>query len=266
MSIFSCRSLAAIALALTGAGAHAATVMELKLPGQSAATMSVAGQQARLDMETGRYLLIDAARGRYYAVDENAQIILDMAWVPEQAPDLPRETRRRQTVQPELREMGPGPEIAGYPTRHYRLLANGRHCQDSYFSAEAMAEGDLVAFQLGFHQLSTRQRAGYESLGVEFEPCELADQLTGEQQARLGLKMRTEGPQGRLRQEITALQLNQNLPEGHFQVPRGYTMSNPAEQARAQRTQPGVNLDELDGGRQQRLEDARRQGREMLRR
>lgn len=220
MKKVSCLTVALLA-ALT-ASAQAATVIETREGGEDEglSTMTVEGGKARMQSEPNNYVLVDTDKGSYLYVDLAAKLLVDMGTPPAPPADAPKPPKPKP-VQAELVHKGRGPIIAGFPTDHYQLMAEGRICSDTFLSKAALNEAGMKTFLEGFQKLYAKQKAGYRELGTEYAPCDDAQDVAMARYTTLGMAMRTVDVDGFLRQEIVSIRKTKLAP-GFFDVPKGF--------------------------------------------
>lgn len=255
-------------VALSSAPATAATVVETRDAAGQTSTMTVQGPRARIQMGPQRYVLIDTAEGSYYAVDVRRRVVMNMGQVPEHVTDLPRSEAAAREAEVEFRHVGSGPRIAGYPTEHYRLYADGRLCQQSYLSRAALDAAEMAEFLQGFHRFSKRQQERYRALGVAAEPCEQAEQVAAARHPQLGMPMKIVA-NGQIRQEVLRLRTGVDVPAQQLEAPAGFRLIAPHQAAQQPGPAAAPEPEALNGSRgtaEDAAEAARRRGREMLRR
>lgn len=193
--------------------AMAATLVEYRDGEDEPPTqMWIDGTTARFESpgQPGQYTVFDMKTGKSYGVDSNKRQIVEFDFggetdEPRQAPDFDIG----------LEDQGDGPTIAGYPTRHYLLVAEGEICAEYFLSKQAMKDAGLQAF--------TRALASMVQVDLEDpEPCDVADDQMSERYLDYGLPLREVDAEGELETEIVRIQRNAKLPAGGFSLPATY--------------------------------------------
>lgn len=209
--------LTVLALAGAASAASAATVMETREPGGGIAKMTVEGRYARMQSEEHNYVLIDLTQGKFYGVDLGARHIIDMSAPPPPDPNFKPE--QRPAVHAVLVDKGEGPIIAGFPTRHYQITAEGRICSDTFLSAQAMEEGDMRGFMEGFQRFYQQQKEAYVQAGADYDACEEAQDVAWDKYLEYGMPLKTVDLDGYMRQEVVALRTGVSVEKGYFDLP-----------------------------------------------
>lgn len=205
--------------ALIALPATAATVMESRNPDGSVATITVESAKARMDMAPGEYMLVNGDSGQHLSVNENNRFIVDMNRYPEPLPASERPEQPKADI--EIRAIGSGEAIAGYPTEHYQVSANGEVCIDTYVS-KALVEGAALAeFLAGFHRISEKQREAYVAAGTEFDPCDQAQAAIEARYPDIGVPLKTVAGDF-VMQEVMEVRLDQSVPKDFFVAPESY--------------------------------------------
>lgn len=235
------------ALAVSGlclsASVPAATVLESKNPMGQTQKMMLDGKRARMEGGApGSYMLMLLDKEKMYAVNEGQKQIMDMSkpaepptgppGMPEMQgmpgmPGMPKQGEARK-VDAKLVKKGAGPEIAGYPTTHYQVTANGNVCSNEYISAKVLELPDVKNFVEASQKMKSQEKKGPIPF-MRMDPCmqasmELADEMEG-----LGMSMRSVGKDGKARHEVASIKTGVDVPAGTFDLPEGYNMTTPQE-------------------------------------
>ena len=175
-----------LATALTINAAHAATIIRMEAgPQRMPSLMTVENDKARMQSEQDNYILIDPSAGQYLYIMRSEQQIVHMNSA------APADAGRVAKIAPlpavKLVHKGAGPKIAGFATQRYQLYANGKLCLNTYLSREAMERGQLKNFLDGFYRLQARQKQEYRAAGVQYPPCDDAQETLMGRYPELGL-------------------------------------------------------------------------------
>lgn len=222
-----------LGLSLTSA-AQAALLMENK--GPKGKVQKVYMDDAGVRMESGKpgqYMLIQFADKKMYAVNSEQKQILDMSAKPPTPPKMPEAPKQappqaEEEVKTELVKKGDGPEIAGFSTVHYQVMANGQVCSNEYLSADALQLPHIKTFMQTMQDLAAerkKQRGGMPFM--RSHPCVQATEEASAQYLKLGMPVRSTNPKDELRHELVSIQKDVAAPEGGFNLPQGYQMSTP---------------------------------------
>lgn len=214
------RLLAMAALGLLSANLHAATLIESKTA-EGMQRMWVEGTRARVQNAAGTegYILIDFSKRELLFVNDREQTIVAMG---SQLTDEPPP----EVGGARLNEVGPGPEIAGFETTHYRLEMNGEVCSESYVSKAVIEKADL-------EELAEAARKIYSPPVARngIDPCTRAEAAFEPKLIEKGFVLRSV-KDGQVRREVTSVQTGVELPPGGFEPPKSYERLDLAEMQR----------------------------------
>jgi len=229
----------AIALACYSAGLFAATVIESKDTQGNIARITLESGKVRMDMPNNNagYMLMLLEEDKRYSINHKQKMILDAS----QPPSMPEMQKmpapaEAEKVQAELKSIGEGPQMAGYPTTHYQILANGQVCSDEYISANTLQLPEIKNF------IAKQKKA--EQPPHPFmpqNPCMKASFEVAEQIKAIGLVMKSE-VNGKVRQEIVSIQTNVQVAPEQFTLPQDYQTITVQEMMRKMMSQqpPGA--------------------------
>ncbi len=215
-------ALGALAATLFGAATHAATIIESEAgPARFKSLMTVENGKAKMQSDPVNYILIDPSGGQFlYILQEKKQIVDMNAALPA---DPGRSTATAAPSKVKLVRKGAGPKIAGFPTRRYQLFANGALCLNTYLSPEAMARSGLKEFHADFARMQARQKQAGRAAGMQYTPCEDAQDVLAARYPELGLAMRTVDAAGQLRQEIVNIETGAPVAASLYLLPQGFS-------------------------------------------
>jgi hypothetical protein len=182
--------------------------------------MWVEGTRARVENDAGMegYILMDFSERQLLFVNDGEKTIVAMGSQLSDAP--PPEVDGAS-----LTEVGPGPEIAGYKTTHYRLEMNGNVCSDSYVSQAVIEEADL-------EELAEAAKEIYSPPAPQnVDPCARAEAAFEPKLIDKGFVLRSM-KDGQTRREVTSVRTGVDLPPGGMEPPEGYERLDLAEMQR----------------------------------
>ena len=221
--------LAALCLTLAATSVTAATVVKTKELSGHISTMTVQGVMARMGARKGQYVIVDAKKQKFYAVNNQAKRVIDLTQgIP--SPSKGSESPKTPKVNTELKHVGSGPKIAGYPTEHYQVLANGKVCEDTWLSPAATKDANLGDFLDAFYRFFSKQRRAYQQAGMQYSPCDEAQAVATGKYTKLGMAMKTTLPDGGVRQEVLSIKTGVDVPASAFDLPKGFPVMSRKEE------------------------------------
>ena len=189
-------------------------------------TVFIEGDKARIDHAIpDGYMIVDLDSARVYAVDGAHHLVMDLGtpFVPPSAHAAVAMRPRRPQVT--MEDLGPGPEIHGYATTHYRVSVSGRHCFDEFLAAEAAADPRIQRFLSTLAGLSdSADEVRHNLLFSDADPCDAAADTIDDRYPELGLPLRTVRADGRVSHEITRIELDAPLAAETFAWPEDYPL------------------------------------------
>lgn len=217
---FTGRLLAPAALCLLSANLYAATLIESKTA-EGMQRMWVEGARARVQNEAGMegYILVDFSKRELLFVNDREQTIVAMgSQLSDKAPP--------EVDGASLTKVGPGPEVAGFQTTHYRLEMNGEVCSDSYVSEVVIEKADLEELAEAASDIYSppAPRNG-------IDPCTRAEAAFEPKLIEKGFVLRSI-KDGKVRREVTSVQTGVELPPGGLEPPKSYERLDLAEMQR----------------------------------
>jgi hypothetical protein len=126
------------------------------------------------------------------------------------------------SVRLEIKPAGPGPVIAGYNTKKYRLSANGEYCGALFASKDALIGS---AIENMFGTLKTMTDSHLESLGgfaAIIPTCQLARIQLVDKLQYIGAPMRVLDTEGNTDSEITNIIKNAGVEPHYYSFPANY--------------------------------------------
>ena len=194
----------------------AATLIE-QTDGESRSLMYVEGVKLRTDDAGGEgYGLIDLGEKTFHLVNPQEKTVLDMSSMVWRAA-AEGQSGGAAKVDARLEKIGSGPEIAGYATEHYTLLANGKACQDLYLSRKAFDDS-------GFAEIWAQVGQALREMNSEPEACDVAE-VKALDYEKYGWPLKTvhrASMHAGQFEEILRIEKGVELRPGGFEVPAGY--------------------------------------------
>lgn len=231
----------------------AATIVERRDTRGDKQKIIMEEQQARIETSNPKfYTLIDLEKGKAYMVNTEEQQIMAMNIIgtppkpPQDMPPLPK----LPDINAELIEKGDGPEVAGYTTINYQVIAEGKVCSENYFSLEAMKVPHVKVFLDAMYQMSSSRKP--KDLPVH--PCQQAHDELEAQSMKLGVPMKSvikgSGEKGdKVKYEIIRIQTDVKIPENTFALPKKYQVKTEAQMLKEQQAMMNRQEEEQQGGR-----------------
>ena len=226
-------SLAVLAAAImTAAAAQADIVIDGVDAHGGASRVTIGAGKARIDAATAdTHTLIDLDTRRVLAVEAHAGFAMDLGSPRQERSEHARMAAAGLTPpEVQLEDAGPGPDIAGYPTRHYHVLVNGVHCHDEYLAAAPLAQADLRRFiEVLAAASDDRDNRVLTQLAEPERLCEVSDDLIDDHYPRLGIPLRSVARDGALLHEITRIRLDAPAQPALFELPADYPVLTRAQ-------------------------------------
>lgn len=213
--------------------AGAATLVESKDASGRVQQVLVEGNFARMEAgPQGGYMVVDLEKQSMFAVDPNKKMVVDMFAQPPQPPQMPpAQQAEAAKVEAKLVQVGPGPEIAGFPTTQYQITANGQVCGNEYLSSEALKLEELQNFVHAMQKIgeSRKKAMGPMPFMQHLPPCARAMEELETEMTQQGFSMRSTTAEGKMTQEIVRLAPNTQAQPGAFELPADYQRTTPHE-------------------------------------
>ena len=224
------RSLAILLLTIVlMPSSHAGTRLTSRDDLGTTTTVQIDSGRMRIETEGEPvYLLTELASRRTLTVSPEEKIAIEST--PLAAPSEAPASVERPKV--ELKPMGDGPTIAGYPTKRYRLLLAGHACYDQYLAPRLLAQQDIRDYLQAIAAEAANPWGALSGSGDD--PCTTADSLAAEYHLKLGLPLRTVAPEGTVISETIHIETGVTLPAGAFAVPAGFRVMTTQELMKSQ--------------------------------
>ncbi|MCC6302457.1 MAG: hypothetical protein IT489_06625 [Gammaproteobacteria bacterium] len=222
----------AVAGAVCAATARGDIVIEGRDAAGQASRVTIGADAARIDgPDAGLYMLLDLSSQRVLAVDVRDGFAMDLA------SPRPQRSEHAQTAaggiaEPHVRldDAGAGPDIAGYPTRRYRILVEDTYCRDEYLArAPLEAPGIRRFIELMAAASEDRDHRVLTLLTAPERLCEVADDLIDDHYPRLGLPLRSTDRDGGTIHDITHIRLDAPTRPALLELPGNYPVLTRAQ-------------------------------------
>lgn len=218
-------SLTAVML-LASADGFSAVMIEMK-DSEGMSRIYAEGPEGRMEMASGNeYMVINGKDNTFYLVSPDDKSVMDMSGFLNDAPG----TRSGSPVKSELKRRGDGPEIAGYDTVEYEMLANGKSCGVVFGSKDALEK--VNEFAEVFAKMAARGSAMAAQFGVTQDPCIAAADESPEALKKTGFPMRSLDENGALLNEVVRIDTDAKLPANAFTIPPDYARRDMAQMQR----------------------------------
>lgn len=203
--------------------AEAATLVERQDAQKQVEKMTVDEHHVRIDYTyRGSYTLIDLEKNTLSLVNTGQKEVVERNLkVPPNTGSLPPGMSlppAKPVGEVKLVDKGAGPDIAGYPTVHYQITADGEVCADHYLSAEAAKVPYLK------HLIETMEKSAQPPAEMveRMPPCAQAQFKIKADYMAKGLPMRSVDNKGNVMYEITKIQTDVEVPADTFEIPSGF--------------------------------------------
>ncbi len=262
------------------ASAHAAVVIETTTAnpqGSQKQKVIIDDKNARIEAgaDNQQFMLVSFGDKKSYMINIKQKQALDMT--PPAAPPADF-LKHLQSQQPqnvpdakvELVKKGDGPEIAGYTTTHYQIIANGTVCSNEFLADKALQNPHIKAFADYMQSMKEdRKKAMGDFAPKSPEPCVQAAEKLGEQVMKLGLSMRSTDHENKVRQEVLSIKTDEKVEHAQFKVPEGFEIMTPQQmfQRAMQQGMQGMQPPQsMEGGMQLNPEQQKKMQEEFMKR
>lgn len=230
---------ALVSLALCSTALADVTLVVKDFGGQTS-TINSDGRKARIETaQMPGYAIVDFGKGELLAVDPQRQEIVRMSLVGEEA------ATADATLDVNLAKKGDGPKIAGYPTRKFKITANGEKCGTVYASKKLLENSSIKAM---FESMRAMQKM-VGGMSARFRGsmpvCQRANLALADAMDSSGAPMKVVDAGGRLISEVVSVDTNSKVPGGYYQVPAGMKIVS-MEQMMNQATQQMQGMPDMN--------------------
>jgi hypothetical protein len=182
-----------------------------------------------------QFMLVSFSDKKSYMINIKQKQALDMT--PPAAPpaDFLKHLQQQQPqnipdAKVELVKKGDGPEIAGYPTAHYQIIANGNVCSNEFIADKALQNSQIKAFADYMQSMKDeRKKAMGNFMPKSPDPCIQASEKLGDQVMKLGLSMRSTDHENNVRQEVLSIKTDEIVDASQFKLPEGFEIMTPQQ-------------------------------------
>jgi len=207
-------------------------------------TVLTDGKLARLNMSGADYVIIDYRKHTVKAVSPPKQTVMILS------ADKMAAGNHGPEVRTDIKELGAGIKVAGYPTQKYAYSANGKSCGVIYGSKDVYQKKGIKELFQAMKTMMEKQRAILGGLAGMVDDCTLADMKVSDHVKIIGVPMRTE-KNGVVDTEIKSIRLGVNLPADTFVIPASYKTITMEEQMREVKQQMQQNQPQMQQMMQQ---------------
>ncbi len=194
--------------------------------------VTIGADMARIDgADDNLYMLLDLATRRVLAVNVHDGFAMDLATPrPQRSEHVRSAAGDISEPRVQFEDAGAGPKIAGYPTRHYRVMVEDTHCRDEYLASAPLDEPGIRGF-IELMAAGSEDR-DHRILTLLTEPerlCDVADDLIDDHYPRLGIPLRSTDRDGRTNHEIVNIRLDAPPQPALLALPAGYPVLTRAQ-------------------------------------
>ena len=204
---------------------HAGTVLQIQNNNEMT-TVLTDGKLARMNMSGSDYVIVDYRKHTVNAVSPTKQTVMILS------ADKMSAGNHGPDVRIDIKELGTGVEVAGYPTRKYSLTANGKSCGVIFGSKDVYTKDGIKELFKAMKTMMEKQRAVLGGFAGMIDDCILADMKISDYVNRIGVPMRTER-NGQVETEIKSIKYGVALPADTFVIPASYKVLTMQDQMSA---------------------------------
>jgi len=274
------KTLALLISSLFAVSAQSAVVIETTTTNQQGLQKQkviIDDKHARIEAspDLQQFMLISFADKKSYMINTKQKQAIDMT--PPSAPpaDFLKHLQQQQPqnvpdAKVELVKKGDGPEIAGYPTAHYQIMANGTLCSNEFLAEKALQNPQIKIFA---DYMQTMKEDRKKAMGgfapKSADPCLQATEKLSDQVMKLGLSMRSTDSENKIRQEVLSLKVEENIDPNLFKLPDGFEIMTPQQMLQRAMQQGMQNMQppqSMEGGMQMSPEQRQKMQQEFMQR
>ncbi|ALG69238.1 hypothetical protein [Beggiatoa leptomitoformis] len=239
---------------LLASSAWSATVVEHRNAQGQVQQVIIDDQHARMNNEhsPSQYMLVDFAARLMYAVDIKQKTIVKISMDKPVEPSLPAgmEMPKQKPVDAQLVKKDAGIDVAGYPTTHYQVTANGKMCSDDYFSVDAYKTPHIDSFLKTMQEMS-KSRKKMMSMFPMSDPCAKAHATLEPDASIMGMPMKSIGNDGEVRHEILSIKVDVPTTAETFALPTDFKTMTEQEMVQSIQGNIRKQMEKLRQGGQQ---------------
>ena len=181
------------------------------------------GQMTRVDDgNMPGYVIIDNASGEIFMVDSNRGQILTTR--------IDADAGNGAAVDVSLKDKGGGRKIAGYLTRKYELIANGKPCGHVYASSELLKNSEvrnIFEAMRGLQAMSRQLTGGFGNLLTD---CQRAGMQLADVIESSGAPLLVVDDKGKMVSEVKTVDRDRKFAGNHYELPAGMAVVDMTEQ------------------------------------
>lgn len=186
------------------------------------------------------YIILDYAAQSMKAVVPARKQVLDMSGdMPSFGGEAPEKTP--VTVEPD----GDGPEIAGYQTRRYKLLVNGKSCGTVFASQKALEDTGMDQMFRALQKIADQTAKTFAAVKAGMSECQKGMSNTFDHIETIGAPLRSVNNEGKVDVEVTDVKTDVELAADTFAVPSDYRVVSIAGQLKKAEKQLQAKLQTL---------------------
>ena len=181
-------------------------------------------QFVRMDVQREqKYALIDLQRQAFMLVSPQQRevLVLDHSNI---------DGRAGAALEIKLNPAGDGPEIAGYPTRKYLLLANNKKCAVIYGSKQAARHPGMQKLFAALAQLQQRISDMMSGLAPSVDVCARAKSHTMQAFSTTGSPLRIDSADGKTQTRISRIDSHAQIPATAWKIPPAFKVTHMKDQ------------------------------------
>jgi len=203
-------------------------------------TINSNGKKARIESaQTPGYAIVDYGKGELLAVDPQRQQIIRMSLASDAA------ATGEATLDVNLKRKGDGPKIAGYPTRKFKITANGESCGTVFASKKLLENRNIKVMFESMRALQKMVGGMTARFSGSMPVCQRANLTLAAAMGSRGAPMKVVDAGGKLISKVVSVDTKSKLPGGHYQVPAGMKIVS-MEQMMNQATQQMQGMPDMN--------------------
>ncbi|MDH5544664.1 MAG: hypothetical protein OEZ43_03660 [Gammaproteobacteria bacterium] len=166
--------------------------------------------------QSDEYMLIDMNSHVTYVVDGQNKMAIKID-ADQMMPSMTSAQKAPRKPNIELRELGNGPKIAGYSTKHFVLNANGVKCSEHFITNKLSDIPEIKKFSTVMEQ-----QAAVNHMDFGDNVCEYAESELERQFSRNGIPLRSLDASGKPFFDTVEININARFSASEFAIPSGY--------------------------------------------
>jgi len=174
------------------------------------------GRQARIEStQMPGWAIVDYSNGEFLVVNPAYNEITSMRLDADSGAD------GSPGIDIVLQDLGSGARIAGYPTRQYRIKANGQSCGSVFASNRLLQDASIRGL---FESMRSMQKSvgGISAAISEFLPvCQRANLHVSDAMGSTGVPMKVLDAHGQVVSEVVSVKTDVSIAPSAYQAPPG---------------------------------------------